>query len=555
MKLRNVKTASLAGNKAKPISKKLSSRNQYKTSRSPTSTYNISEIEPKDINPNFQNSMMTLDISFNEKNQEDFNNNSLYKKYLLSKADCSKLSSEISYVDNKIKENIQLIETLSNNLAKLKEEKKEKDGILLDLLSDKESLEEIYKIKITCLKSTYQLNDPTRINGQTNNNQNSNNDNNWGTNILDNNDNIEIKIKDIELCDKDKFLEQVTNFTENIAYKKDLDVRNRLQQKMNVGYQRFLSEINSPVPMEESKIVTNYFSKISNFISSQNRGLYPEHLINSFLRTLLKINRINLSISEILKFLNKKYKDKKVELKEKRNNLVNKNENLKNKKLSFEIQKKELQKFIEENRDKVKNGKNRINLENGNKQCMSFIFDNHLQDDLEFLNEGKNEPSKNAKNISKNYTFKKRNDNRLNENCNGINNINVNNLLINNNIKIENNNNIISNSNNIIENKINSIPRSSNDSNRYKNNKNEIMIKEMVMEKDMKGVSLKKIKLTPQKPNAFHSPSKLTKTNSKNQSFFPITKSQLSNRPISPNRLTNLNNNENSQNFTNNSNK
>ena len=596
MKLRNVKTASLAGNKTKPIFKKLGSRNKYKASKSPTSTNNISEIEQKEtLNfQNFQNSMMTLDISFNEtsRNQEEYDNYALYKKYLISKTDYNKLVSEIAYVDNKIKENTKLIENLSNSLSKLKEEKKEKNVILVDLLSNKESLEEIYKIKISSLKNNYQLIDPTKVNGQIKDdkNKNNNNENPFATiNILDKNDNIEINIEDIKLSDKNKFLEQVTNFTEDIAYKKDMDVRNRLMQKINVGYQRFFSEINSPVTIESSKIVTNFFSKISIFIANQNRGIYPEHLLNSFLRQLLKINRINDDIVEILKFLNKKYKDKKVEIKEKINNLINKNENLKNKKLSYENQKNELKKFIDENRDKVRNGKNKINLENGNKQCMSFIFDNHLQDDLDFLNDGKREePLKKKKSnidkkniVNNNDTMENKHisdkvnqikvlnvnhlQNKLNENCNGINNINVNNLLINNNINIENNNNIINPTdenkgrilserlyNRNIENKLNNIPKSNNDEN--KNNKNVIMIKEMKMVKDLKGIPLKKIRLTPQKANVFHSPAKLNKTNFKNKILFPASKIQFYNKSISPSRARTLNfNDTNNKTFMNNS--
>ena len=327
--------------------------------------------------------------------------------------------SEISYVDNKIKDNTKLIENLSNNLNKLKEEKKEKNVILVDLLSNKESLEEIYKIKISSLKSNYQMYDTSKINGQ-NANGNDNNESPFATiNILDNKDNIEIKTEDIQLSNKEKFFEQVINFAEDIAYKKDLDVRNRLLQKLNVGYQRFLSEISSPVSIETDKIVTNFFSKISIFIANQNRGLYPEPLINSLLKQLLKINRINFEISEILKFLNKKYKEKKVELKETINTLTNKNENLKNKKLSYENRKNDLKKFIEENRDKVKSGKNKINLENGNKQCMSFIFDNHFQEDLDFLNDGdKNDDnSKKIRNNEKNNS--KRKNNTIEKDSNG----------------------------------------------------------------------------------------------------------------------------------------
>ena len=572
MKLRNVKTATLVGNTAKPVINQLSTRNKYKASKSPISTNNISEIEQKEtINQNFQNSMMTLDISFNEtpRNQEEIENYNLYKKYLISKTDYNKLISEISYVDNKIKDNTKLIENLSNNLNKLKEEKKEKNVILVDLLSNKESLEEIYKIKISSLKSNYQMYDTTKINGQ-NANGNDNNESPFATiNILDNKDNIEIKTEDIQLSNKEKFFEQVINFAEDIAYKKDLDVRNRLLQKLNVGYQRFLSEISSPVSIETDKIVTNFFSKISIFIANQNRGLYPEPLINSLLKQLLKINRINFEISEILKFLNKKYKEKKVELKETINTLTNKNENLKNKKLSYENRKNDLKKFIEENRDKVKSGKNKINLENGNKQCMSFIFDNHFQEDLDFLNDGdkNDENPKKIRNNEKNNSKRKNNTiekdsngnfnhikvlkvNKTNEKLNGINSINVNNLLINNNINIENNN--ILSERTYKKNKLNNIPKITNDD-KYKSNRNVIMIKEMKMIKDLKSIPLKKMRYTPQKPNVFHSPSKINKTNVKSSMLFPISKSLINNKSISPSRTRTLNFNEANKTFKNNS--
>ena len=171
MRIRSVRTATLPGNKAKPVLKRFGSRNGHKPSKSPKSTNNISEIEQKEtINfPNCQNSLMTFDISFNEnsKNQEEYDNNALYKNYLTSKTRYNKLVSEIAYVDNKIKENTKLIETLSNSLSKLKEEKKEKDATLLDLLSNKESLEEMYKINIASLKSNFQY-DPTKLMVQAN---------------------------------------------------------------------------------------------------------------------------------------------------------------------------------------------------------------------------------------------------------------------------------------------------------------------------------------------------------------------------------------------------
>ena len=192
MKLKSVKTSNYSQNKTLPIFKNLSSRNINRTSRSPTSTNNISVIESKDTFniQNFQNSMMTLDISFNETSriQEESENYALYKKYLISKTEYNKMISEISYIDDKINQNINTIEKLKKCLSNLKEQKNEKNVILIDLLSNKESLEEIFNIKLSSLQNSSQLLDTKKINGQikTKNTKNTINKNN-----INNNNDIE----------------------------------------------------------------------------------------------------------------------------------------------------------------------------------------------------------------------------------------------------------------------------------------------------------------------------------------------------------------------------
>jgi hypothetical protein len=250
--------------------------------------------------------------------------------------------TEISYVENKLEENNKTIKKLETVLSDLKQEKKEKQVILIDLLSNKESLEEIYKIKLSSLVKSSQAQNNKKFNGQikTLNENNINDDNPFATiNILEYNDNIEIKIDDIKFSDKKKFVEQVINFAEDILGKKEIETRNRLLQKINIGYQRFSSEMKSSSVIDSKKIISNFFTKISIFISNQNRGKYPEPIINSFLRQLLKINTINVEISGILRFLNKKYKEQKTEIKEKISNLHSRNENYKNKILSYETKK------------------------------------------------------------------------------------------------------------------------------------------------------------------------------------------------------------------------
>ena len=601
MKLRNVKTANFTEiKKTKPIFKKLSSRNMKNASRSPISTNNISEIEQKEtLNiPNFQNSMMTLDISFNDtpRNQEECDNYALYKKYILSKTEYNKLVSEIAYIDNKYNQNNNMIEKLEKILSNLKEEKREKNIILIDLLSNKESLEEIYKIKLSSLMNNTQLFAKKNINGKIQENIDDTN-NPFSTIKILEDDNIEIRLDDIKLSDKKKFIEQVINFMEDLLKKKEIETRNRLTQKINIGYQRFFSEIKSSAVIEPKKIISNFFSKISIFISNQNKGKYPEPLINSFLREILKINIINEKISETLKFLNKKYKEKKKETKEKIGNLINRNENLKTKRLTYVNKKNEYKKFIEENRDKI--NINEIGIEDANKQCMSFILDNHFQDELGFLNDNnkkdelnlieektsikndtiitnekntkenneiiENSISNNEK-VNKVKVLKVKNlQNKWNEKCNGINNINVNNLLINNNINIENNNNIINSANNSIDNKgenninnENNAPNSINNDSKInpEENANPNSKKKVIHIKDMKSIPLKQIKLTPKKMNIFHSPIKLNKTNT-NKILFPMNpmnKSHFYNKSKSPTRTRTLNYNDINKTFNNNNN-
>ena len=604
MKLRNVKTANFTEiKKTKPIFKKLSSRNMKNASRSPISTNNISEIEQKEtLNiPNFQNSMMTLDISFNDtpRNQEECDNYALYKKYILSKTEYNKLVSEIAYIDNKYNQNNNMIEKLEKILSNLKEEKREKNIILIDLLSNKESLEEIYKIKLSSLMNNTQLFAKKNINGKIQENIDDTN-NPFSTIKILEDDNIEIRLDDIKLSDKKKFIEQVINFMEDLLKKKEIETRNRLTQKINIGYQRFFSEIKSSAVIEPKKIISNFFSKISIFISNQNKGKYPEPLINSFLREILKINIINEKISETLKFLNKKYKEKKKETKEKIGNLINRNENLKTKRLTYVNKKNEYKKFIEENRDKINiNEKNKIGIEDANKQCMSFILDNHFQDELGFLNDNnkkdelnlieektsikndtiitnekntkenneiiENSISNNEK-VNKVKVLKVKNlQNKWNEKCNGINNINVNNLLINNNINIENNNNIINSTNNSIDNKgenninnENNAPNSINNDSKInpEENANPNSKKKVIPIKDMKSIPLKQIKLTPKKMNIFHSPIKLNKSNN-NKILFPMNpmnKSHFYNKSKSPTRTRTLNYNDINKTFNNNNN-
>ena len=319
---------------------------------------------------------------------------------------------------------------------------------IVDLLSNKESIEEIYKIKISSLKNNYKIfeipnikrkfriksfnkkNIKIDINDNINDDDNNNNEYNpfETINILNDNDsnNVEIKIDDIKISDQKKYEEQLTNFCDDIFQKNDLDIKNKLIQKMKIGYQVFFSEIKAPM-IESEKTISNFFSKISVFISNKNKGKFPIPFINSFLKQLLKINSINVRISKILSFLNKKYNEKKNEIKQKINYLNEKNENIKTKKKAYNNKKKELKNLIDENRDKAINiEKNRIKKDMENTECMSFLLDNYFQDELDNSNEIYELPEP----IKINGIFLKDKNNYLENNKNGNNNNNYQNEII-----------------------------------------------------------------------------------------------------------------------------
>ena len=367
--------------------------------------------DAKDIihSQTLQNSTISYDKSTMSihkffKNKEELNNYMLSRKYSSSKSHYNKVIDNLSELEKKIKYNNETIEKLKNLLIKLKEKKKQKQLDIVNLLSNKESLEEIYKSKIYHLRNKSQIFNTKDINGQINGNQNINekdnkqtdeknknidninnnkiiNDSEYYPNLtinLDEENNIEIKIDDLKYSDKKKYEQQVILFTEDILDKKDEELRNILKEKIKLAYQIFSSESTSTSIIEPMVVISNFFLRISLFISNQSLGNYSEPFISSFLRHLLKINSIGVEISKILKFLNKKYKEMKIDIKDKISDINKRNENLKNKKLSYETKKEELERFINDYKQGPKStDKNRVNSENDNSQIISFISDNN----------------------------------------------------------------------------------------------------------------------------------------------------------------------------------
>ncbi len=370
---------------------------------------NFHNMQSSQISLNKSN-MSVQKIFFNKKNYEQY---MFQKNYLISKTQYNKIISSLSDIEIKLRENNALIDKYNNDLNNLKQTKKKKQEEIVELLSNKESLEEIYQNKISNFKINGQKSITEKndiINGQNINNENANengeehtnpntNDSNnsneenknaenendthkkkesstsssSGSLSSENNNPIEIKLNDIKISNQKKYEEQIISFTDEILQKNDNEFSLKLKKKVNLSYQAFFVETNSLENDAQTSIV-NFFLRISEFISTQNVGIINEKTANLFIRELMRINSIDEEISEILKFLNKEYKDNKKDLKEKIKILNEKNDHLNIKKQTYETKKDELKMFMEENKEKYNMEKNKINNEDDNKiQNVSFI--------------------------------------------------------------------------------------------------------------------------------------------------------------------------------------
>ena len=294
MKLKGIKTARVLDRKIKPVFKLTNNNTIMKISKSPRSRNNFSEMEKKENTnlQNFQTSIASIDssISFNEsnKNYEECNGNTFYKKYLISRSQYNQKISEIVDINNKYMQNKTEIEKLEKYLEKLKQEKKEKESYIIDLLSQKESLEEIYNLKLFSLYKKTKNDNNKDINGQMKENikdiknkgnmkngkiknkpniningiDNANDEleiNRFETINIINDDEVEIQLDDIKKSNPEKYEEQVINLAEEFLQKKDMEINNKLIEKIKFGYQIFFLETNSYTCIKLDNIISNFF--------------------------------------------------------------------------------------------------------------------------------------------------------------------------------------------------------------------------------------------------------------------------------------------------------
>ena len=403
----------------------------------------------------------------------------LKKKHLFIISKYEQILLVSSDLYKKIEENSKMIEDLDMNLKKLKEEKKKKQADIVNYLSNKESLEEIYKNNLKFLVKQKKPADSKE--NEINLNLDSLKDESQYYSIDDEKE-IEIKIEEIKKSDQAKFTEQVINLAEEIFNKeKEEDFIDKVKSKVKIAYNIFFSEISSNVSNNDDSIISHFLSRIGLYISNHSLGLYSETVVNKFLRYLLKINSTDAEISQTMKFLNKKYKEQKEEIKNKITNLKETNEDLKEKKNINDIKIEKYEKIIQKNKELIQNEKENENKEENTgkrRYTVHTLNRNHLKrgnnlsignkDEIELLKKGLTNEISNEygmRNKPKKSKFFKNKEDKANEIDSEINpknpNPNLNNqkvIVIKNNINIKNtkdNNNIDNNSKKTNNNDIN----------------------------------------------------------------------------------------------------
>ena len=306
--------------------------------------------------------------------KDEDENEPLFNTNIIIKNKKNQTIDRIKNINIRLKINKLKVEKIKTKLTNLREEKKQKQADIVNLLSNKESIEEIYKNQIYLL--TNHLCGNANNNNIFNENNILNNDINNLTNISiknDMNDNstinlnsmhnitivdneilyndedsFKITLSEIKESDQNIYNKQVKNMYEEIFKIKDDKINSSIQNIINNSYELY---INKNTEENENKnneaVVDNFFTKISLFIFNHSLGKYSESKINLILKYLMKINSINVKLTKYIKFVNKKYKEEKNSLNDMINFLEKKNINLVDKKHRLENKIKEYDERIE----------------------------------------------------------------------------------------------------------------------------------------------------------------------------------------------------------------
>ena len=283
--------------------------------------------------------------------QDDEEIEPIFKEYTMINDRRNKALDDLANSTQRVKVNNLKIEELKKNLVDLKEEKKQKHAEIINLLSNKETIEEIYDNNIAILNTNLTNGNANSKNNNSNTsrkNDNKGRPNYSNTSRSRNADNdtvnpdessFKVSLNEIKESDQKKYVGEVINMFEDLFKKRDEKINSLIAKNIKYAYELFVNNINQENYNEKNNdvIIGNFFGKVSLFISNHSLGRFTENRINLFLRYLLKINAINAKLTKYIKFVTKKYQEKKKELNdmisflEKKNiNLIDKTKRLEN---------------------------------------------------------------------------------------------------------------------------------------------------------------------------------------------------------------------------------
>ena len=286
----------------KPKYKENKSKNYVKVSSIPicinkkklqNSMHIQKKAKPNKLFFNFSlNKSSTNKSSLSREKSVDENSNDLLKTNDLNalKKKMEVLKIEIDMINKMFKDNKNNIDNLMKKLEELNTTKNNKQKLLENNLSKKETLDEMCKTILNNIK------------------------NNNTSNIINENYNIEITLEEIKINNKDTFINRVFNAFNYINNYHDTRYFNYISITINQAYMDLFSYIKDNKAYNINNLIKHFFYIISIRIVNQIMNKTNEKYINILLHFLLKINIISENIDKVIHYLEHDYNDQKIEI-------------------------------------------------------------------------------------------------------------------------------------------------------------------------------------------------------------------------------------------------
>ena len=259
-----------------------------------------------------------------EKSVDDFSNDLLKTNDLNTlKKNMEVLKIEIDMINKMFKDNKHNIDNLMKKMEELNATKNNKQKLLENNLSKKETLDEMCKTILNNIK------------------------NNKISNNINENYNIEITLEEIKINNKDTFINRVFNAFNYINNYHDTRYFNYISITINQAYMNLYSCIKDNKAYNINNLIKNFFYIISIRIINQIMCKTTEKCINILLHFLLKINIISENIDKVINFLEHDYNEQKIEIIKKIKEIETKILSLKNKRNELIILKNKLDERID----------------------------------------------------------------------------------------------------------------------------------------------------------------------------------------------------------------